>query len=110
MSFSLRLDESEAHGLRRLAKKAVRAMRRALNQPKPSAQRRIHDARKSLKKLRVIAGLIRADGGRHVRRSERRLKRVNKILSRFRDAETTLEILGKLEKTRPRALGRSALT
>lgn len=61
----------------------------------------IHEARKSVKKVRAIVELIDAAGGQGADGIAVRLRRVNHTLSRLRDADAMSEILGKLRERTP---------
>ena len=102
MAYRLRRQESIPRGLRRLAAKELASARDQLQKTNPSDGRAIRDARKSVKKVRAILKLIRADGGRGLGESRKRLRDVNRKLSRVRDADAMLEILEKLKRMSPR--------
>jgi CHAD domain-containing protein len=100
MAFQLRPNETVAHGLRRLATKELKTARKLLRSTTPKTES-VHEARKSVKKVRTIVELIDADEGRGLGRSRKRLKKVNRRLSKLRDADAMLEILRKLRDTKP---------
>jgi CHAD domain-containing protein len=101
MAFQLRLTESVAHGLPRLAKKELRAARTLLRRTTPPPDEAIHEARKSIKKVRAIVELVEAGDGRLSSGVGKRLRRVSRTLSRLRDADAMSEILTKLRKKNP---------
>src|SRR4051812_13759525 len=103
MAFRLRAQESVPHGLRRLAGKQLRAAREALRTSPPPPDEAIHEARKSIKKVRAVLELIASDGGKGTGGSRKRLRKVNRVLSHLRDGDAMLEILAKL-KARNRTL------
>ncbi len=109
MAFRLRPDESVAHGLRRLATKELRSVRDELRRSDAPADDAIHEARKSVKKVRVIMELIDADHGHGLAAGPKRLRKVNRTLSELRDADAMLEILAKLRKKHPRLLDEHAV-
>ncbi len=96
MAYRLRRQETIAQGLRRLARKELRAAHGELRRANPPREEAIHEGRKSVKKARAIVQLIDADGGSGLAGSRKRLGRVNRILSRLRDADAMIEILTKL--------------
>jgi CHAD domain-containing protein len=96
MAFQMRSDESVARGLRRLARKELRAAQEQLERSTPPQDEAIHEARKSLKKVRAIVELVDADDGRGLGGCRKLIRRVNRPLSRIRDADAMLEILAKL--------------
>ena len=105
MAFRLRSNESVAHGLQRLARKELRSAREELCRTHPPADEAIHEARKSIKKVRAIRDLIDADAGRGLGGDGRRLRTVNRRLSKLRDADAMLEILNKLKERDPDLFG-----
>jgi len=62
MAYRLKPRETIAHGLRRLANKALRSARDGLRQSSPPTDAAIFAARKSLKKVRTIRDLIAVRG------------------------------------------------
>jgi len=101
MAFRLRPDESVTHGFQRLARKELEAARNRLRAARPSRAEAIHEARKSVKKVRAILQLIEDDEGRGLGRSGKRLRSVNRALSGLRDADVMLETLAKLRSRHP---------
>jgi CHAD domain-containing protein len=104
MAFRLRQEESVAVGLRRLAKKELDSARDQLRGAAGPRDEAIHEARKSIKKVRAILTVIKADDGRGLAGCRKQLRKVNGTLSRLRDADAMLEILSKLETKHPHAL------
>jgi len=101
MAFLLRPKESVAHGLRRLATRGLRSAQHVLRRTDPPSDRSIHEARKSVKKVRAIIELIEADGWRGLADCQKRLRKVNHTLSELRDAVAMLETLTSLSKRNP---------
>jgi CHAD domain-containing protein len=101
MAFRLRPEESVAHGLRRLARKELKAARKQLQRHAQPTDEAVHEARKSLKKASAIAGLLEADGTQGVGRFDKRRRRANRILSKVRDSAANVEILHKLKVVDP---------
>lgn len=108
MAFRLRPDESARHGLRRVAKRELRSARDRLRESSPPSDETIHEARKALKKVRAIADLIAADGGR-LGGSPKRLRKIGRTLSNLRDADAMLETLKQLMRKQPDMLSEHAL-
>jgi CHAD domain-containing protein len=96
----LRREESIADGLRRLTRKELRSAAGHLGPRRPSEDA-IHEARKSVKKVRAIAQLMKADDGKGLRGVDKRLRSVNRALSGPRDADAMKEILAKLRARNP---------
>lgn len=109
MSFELKPREQVNRGLRRLARKELRASRRVLGEAHPPTPEGIHEARKSLKKVRAIVALIDSDDGHGVGRAKKRLRKVGRTLSRVRDADAMFEIVTKLHRSAPRLLDARSL-
>jgi CHAD domain-containing protein len=101
MAFRLRPEESVAHELRRLARGELRSARDELRRTNPPRDEAIHEARKAIKKVRAILGVIEADDGRGLDGSQKRLRKVNRTLSRLRDADAMLVIATKLRDENP---------
>jgi CHAD domain-containing protein len=101
MAFRLRPHESVSRGLRRLASKELRAVTTELGKDGRPNDKAIHEARKSLKKVRAVFRLISAEGGHGLAGSKKRLRKVNRLLSRIRDAAAQLETLATLRKEFP---------
>ena len=104
MAFRIRPDESIAHGLRRLAKKELASAKEGLKGSKGHGKGAIHGARKSVKKVRAIADVVKADSGHGISGAGKRLRAVNCVLSAARDADVMNETLSKLLERQPRLL------
>ena len=96
MAYRLRPQEAVTQGLRRLAKKELRAARDELRRATPPRDEAIHEARKSVKKVRAILELIEVDGGRAAAGCSKRLRTVNRTLSGLRDADAMVNVLTTL--------------
>jgi hypothetical protein len=101
MAFLLRPDESVTRGFRRLARNELEKTRDELRRARPPHDTAIHEARKSVKKVRALLQLIDDDGGRGLGRSETRLRSVNRMLSELRDADVMIETLARLRTRHP---------
>jgi CHAD domain-containing protein len=101
MAYRLRTEESVARGLRRLSREELLSARDELRRTSPPHEEAIHEARKSVKKVRAIVELIEADEGRGLSKCQKRLRKVNSTLSQVRDADAMLEILTKLRNQNP---------
>jgi CHAD domain-containing protein len=104
MAFRLRTAESVSRGLRRVAKKELSSARKELRKVRPPPGEAIHEARKSVKKVRAVMELIAADDGRGLSGCRKRMRKVNRVLSGLRDADAMLATLTKLRSKAPRAL------
>src|SRR5262245_22442624 len=81
MAFRLRPDESVSRGLRRLARDELQSARTELRNRRIRRDDAVHEARKSVKKVRAILELMDEDGGHGLDRCEKRLRSVNGMLS-----------------------------
>lgn len=104
MAFELRADESVRQGLRRLARKEVRRAAEALDALYPDIDTAIHDARRRIKKTRAILEMVESDNGRGTGKDRKRLRKVGRTLSPFRDARASVDVFDRLRKRFPRAL------
>jgi CHAD domain-containing protein len=104
MAFRIRPNESMAHGLRRLAKKELASAREGLRRSKGPDKSAIHEARKSVKKVRAIADVVKDDDGHGLSGAMKGLRGVNRVLSAARDADAMNETLSKLLERQPRLL------
>jgi CHAD domain-containing protein len=109
MAFRVRRGESIAHGLRRLARKELASAREQLQRTTPPDDDAIHEARKSMKKVRAIVHLVETDRGRGLADNKKRLRAVSRTLSQSRDADAMTVILQKLVDQRPHVLSEHTL-
>jgi CHAD domain-containing protein len=97
MAFRLRSNEVVVDGLRRLARAQLKSTRQQLRGAPPTDEA-IHEARKCIKKTRVILQLCKADKAAGISRCGKRLKKINRALSKLRDAQAMLETLSALQR------------
>ena len=69
---------------------------------------RIHEARKSLKKVRAIVLLLEADDARNLGRARKRLRRVSRALSPLRDASVMQDTMRQLHEADPGLFSRES--
>jgi len=86
--------------LRRLVRKELSSALDELNGPSPD-QDAIHEARKSIKKVRAVLRVVKKPLGADYRVEDQRLRSAARGLSSLRDADVTLETLGSLHRTYP---------
>jgi CHAD domain-containing protein len=108
MAFRIRPDESVMHGLRRLARKEVEAARNELRRTRRPHEEPVHEARKSVKKVRAILQLIEDDHGGGLDGDQRSLRSVNRTLSDLRDADVLIETLARLRSKHPHLMSEQA--
>ena len=101
MAYRLKKDEPVARGLERIVKEELRSATTHLNSDEHS-DKAIHEARKSIKKVRAILALIGDEiGADH---DVKRLKRAGRLLSPLRDADAMIASTKKFCDHRRRAL------
>ena len=82
MAYRLRRNESIPKGLRRLARRALKTAADELSRNDPPGDTAIHEARKGLKKARVLLRLVEDDHGAGLGKGPKQLRAVNRTLSR----------------------------
>jgi CHAD domain-containing protein len=106
MAYRLNSGESAPAGIRRIAieelDSAARLLRDGANRDEA-----IHEARKSIKKVRALLRLVRADLGAVGKAENRRLRSAARKISALRDAGAMLEFVDSLVKQAPQD-GKSA--
>lgn len=99
MAYRFEAGEAVPEGLRRIAREeltsAAGGLRQATARTRDDA---IHEARKSVKKVRVILRLMRGELGRTYTVENRRLRNVALRLSAYRDATVMIETLDQLRE------------
>jgi CHAD domain-containing protein len=96
--------ESISHGLRRLSKKELASALDSIRRGSPTDERAVHEARRSIKKLRALLRIVEKDDGRTGRGSRKQLRSVSQRVSRLRDATAMIQILRKISGRYPSAL------
>jgi CHAD domain-containing protein len=99
VAFGLRADESIGKGLRRVVRSELRKAGERLTGDR--SDEAIHEARKSLKKVRAVLRLVGDD--LHASGSPKHLRRANRLISPLRDADALIETAQSLGR-RGRAL------
>jgi CHAD domain-containing protein len=107
MPFRLTQDESIPRGLRRIARAEIDAAVENLRVKTPAKRdAAVHEARKSLKKLRSLLRMISPVLGDSIRKENAALRNLGRSLSQMRDAAAMLEtvnLIGKKYKGEPAA-------
>lgn len=97
MAYRLKLKTTLAHEVRRIAIEQIEVARGALARPHDRAAA-VHDARRSLKRLRAMLRLVRpALGETWFKQSNRQLARLGQRLALSRDLDVMVMTLSKLE-------------
>ena len=105
MSYRFKVDRPVDDEVRRIAglqlTLAVERLGAIDNLEKDAA---IHEARRHVKKVRALIRLVRPGIAGSYRRSNKALRRVNRLLSPIADGEAVLGTLARLEKRSPAEL------
>lgn len=97
MAYRLKLKTTLAHEVRRIALEQIEIARGALTRPEDRAAA-VHDARRSLKRLRAMLRLVRpALGETWFKQSNRQLANLGQRLALSRDLDVMIVTLSKLE-------------
>src|SRR5262249_33717150 len=96
--------ESVAHGVRRLARRTLQSAAESVERHARNTDTAIHDARRALKKARALLAVVDASGGGRIGKDRKRLRKVNRRLSKLRDAEAMVEVLDHLRERAPGAM------
>jgi CHAD domain-containing protein len=96
MAYRLKHGEPVDEGARRVAKEELQAAVRNLALPPAQRDVGIHEARKSLKRLRALLRLLGPVMGAEARLEARRLRDAARRISGFRDAAVAIETLDAL--------------
>jgi len=104
MSFRLKSRGSVTEQLHELVAEEFRKALKALARPKPEEEA-VHEARKSVKKIRAVIRLLHVDLGSDYRTENERLRAVTHRLSSLRDVDATTETLRALHEKYPDVIG-----
>jgi CHAD domain-containing protein len=110
MAYELRSDESVPEGIRRIVREEFKSAAGQLK-TRNGAQRdeAIHEARKSIKKIRAVLRLVQPELGREFRPENKLLRDAGRKLSGFRDAGSVIEVFDDLEHRYRQELGTRTL-
>jgi CHAD domain-containing protein len=110
MAYHLKAGESVSGEIRRIAREELESAADQLSgRGERNRDEAIHEARKSVKKIRAILRLVRADLGELYGVENVRLRDLGRKLSDFRDAGAILETFGNLQEKYRAELGRLTL-
>jgi CHAD domain-containing protein len=99
MAYRLKRSESVPEGVRRIASEELESAVSQLTEGQgPNRDEAIHEARKSVKKVRAVLRLMQMELGHTYREESSILGDAGRKLSRFRDAGAIIEILDSLEQ------------
>src|ERR1700730_254363 len=111
MAYQLSSEESVPEGLRRMFREEFKSAVDQLK-TKNGAKRdeAIHEARKSIKKIRGVLRLVQPELGGVFRFENRRLRDAGRKLSAFRDAGSVIEVFDNLKRKYSQELGTHTLS
>ena len=99
MAYRLQVNEAVPEGLRRIAREELSSAAGLLQQATPRTRdEAIHEARKSVKKVRAVLRLMKGELGGIFSVENRRLRDLGRRLSVYRDATVMIETLGQLRE------------
>jgi CHAD domain-containing protein len=99
MGFRFQREESVAEGARRIATEELNSIIHDFEHATPATRdKSIHEARKSLKKLRAILRLMRNELGASYRTENRIFRQAGRTLSDLRDSASVIESFDTLEE------------
>jgi CHAD domain-containing protein len=97
MAYRLKRDESVIRGLKRVVREEIESAAAQLSgEMKTSRDEAIHEARKSIKKVRALLRLMSGEFGAAYARENARLRDIARRLSQFRDAFAIIETFDDL--------------
>ena len=110
MAYRFKRGESVPEGVRRIVREEIGSAEQNLR-GKSGANRdeAVHDARKSIKKVRALLRLVRPELGSSFTAENIRLRDAGRRLSELRDAGALIGTLDELKKRSSGALGRASL-
>jgi CHAD domain-containing protein len=105
MAYHFKRDESVPEAVRRIAREELESAVEQLGRRRNgSYDEAIHEARKSVKKVRALLRLFQMELGGKYRTETRGLREAGRKLSELRDAGAVIEILDTLKKKYPQEL------
>src|SRR5260370_23614963 len=111
MVYRLKYGESVREGVKRIAREEIRAAVKYLRgKGGISRDEAIHEARKSIKKVRALLRLVRSELGEFYESESARLRDAGRKLSQIRDLGALITTLDELKKQRGKTLGKVSLT
>lgn len=111
MAYRLKAGESVAEGIKRIVQEEIDSATEQLNHGNGRKRAEaIHEARKSIKKIRGALRLMRPELGRAYRGENRRLRDTGRKLSEIRDAAAIVEVFDKVVDKHKQNLQANSLT
>jgi CHAD domain-containing protein len=111
MPYRLKAGESVSEGIKRIVnEELVSATQKLSRNDRKKRDEAIHEARKSVKKIRGALRLVQADLGATYRKENRRLRDLGRKLSEFRDAAAIIETFNSVIEKHNGSLQNNALS
>lgn len=99
MAYRFKLGEPVPEGIKRIVREEIEAAARHLSgQGETDRDEAVHEARKSIKKIRGVLRLVRQELGDIYRVENARFRDIGRQLSQFRDAGASIETFDALRK------------
>jgi CHAD domain-containing protein len=110
VAYRFKLDEPVPAGIKRIVREEIEsAVRQLSGKGEGDLDEAIHEARKSMKKIRGVLRLVRPELGEFYRPENAFFRDVGRTLSEFRDAGAMIETFDGLRDKYPGELGRGRL-
>ena len=105
MSFELPQRKHIEDELKKIVRQQLRKAAHALTTSEGTQFRSaVHESRKSVKKVRAVAALLKQAGAKLPRRDRRRLKSTARALSRVRDSDAIIDTFDRVRRRYPKQL------
>ena len=105
MSFELQQRKHIEDELKKIVRQQLRKAAHALTTSEGTQFRSaVHESRKSVKKVRAVAALLKQAGAKLPRRDRRRLKSTARALSRVRDSDAIIDTFDRVRRRYPKQL------
>lgn len=104
MAFELSQHKHLEDELAKIVRKELRATAGALTSPETTFEEVVHEARKSVKKVRAVTALLEQAGATVPRKDRKRLKTAARALSELRDSAAIIESLDRVHRRYPKRL------
>jgi len=101
MAYRFQHDESVAKGVERIIRGEIEdsvALLKCTNPDPAKRDEAVHEARKSIKKIRAVLRLLRTELGRMSRKEGARFAKIGRELSDSRDAAALIEVLNQVKE------------
>ncbi len=111
MAYRLKADEAVPEGIRRIVAEEIESATQLLGGASGGQRdEAIHEARKSVKKIRGVLRLMRPELGKTYKKENASFRGIGQQLSELRDAAALLEVFDQLDKKSSGAIEKKALS